>query len=237
MKNSYVPFYPSDWLAGTRGLTAAETGIYITLIAMMYERGEPLAMEHRRLARLCGTSAGNFAKALEALIDHGKIEDTDAGLWNHVVAKVLSRVSEKRTAASASAQARWGEKSNENNHGSDANAVRSQCENDAIQRPKAKDIDIVRFDEFWTVYPHRGGVKRNKKGARQKYEAAVKRGIPEQTIINGAQRAQNDRRVIDGFARDPTTWLNQEGWDDEIDLSRSEQNSDGLDRWKKIANG
>ena len=62
-----MAFFPSDWLAGTRGMTAAETGVYITLIAMMYERAEPLNFDRPKLARLCGIPAGSFRQVLSAL--------------------------------------------------------------------------------------------------------------------------------------------------------------------------
>ena len=87
---------------------------------------------------------------------------------------------------------------------------------DASLRDAANPVVASRFPEFWNVYPHRGGSKRNKSGAEAKYRAAVKAGIPEQAIIDGARRAHSDQRVRDGYARDPTTWLNQKGWDDEI---------------------
>lgn len=83
----WVRFYPSDWLAGTRGLSAAETGIYITLIASMYERGEPIPEDHARLARACGASNSSFKAALEVLVDGRKIVRVDGGLWNHRVGK------------------------------------------------------------------------------------------------------------------------------------------------------
>jgi uncharacterized protein YdaU (DUF1376 family) len=82
---------------------------------------------------------------------------------------------------------------------------------------KASLVRPARFGDFWNAYPHRGGAKRNRKGAEAKYAAAVRRGIAEQDIIEGARRAHGDRRVIDGYARDPTTWLTQEGWRDEIE--------------------
>lgn len=75
---------------------------------------------------------------------------------------------------------------------------------------------ISRFKEFWDAYPHRGGAKRNRKGAEAKYRAAVKRGASEQEIIDGAIRSQRDPAVRAGYARDPSTWLNQSGWEDEI---------------------
>ncbi len=79
----------------------------------------------------------------------------------------------------------------------------------------ASDASAGRFAEFWASYPHRDG-KRGRKLAEAKYRAAVKRGVSEQTIIDGAKRAHADPRVKAGYARDPTTWLNQAGWDDEI---------------------
>ena len=36
-ESPWIKFYPSDWLAGTRGMSATEAGVYINLIAMMYE--------------------------------------------------------------------------------------------------------------------------------------------------------------------------------------------------------
>lgn len=94
-----------------------------------------------------------------------------------------------------------------------------------------------RFEEFWSVYPHRHGVKRNRNGAEQKFRLAVKRGVPEQTIIDGARRYAKDKRVLDGYARDPTTWLNQEGWTDDIEPSSPSAGGydPQLDRWRYIA--
>lgn len=73
-----------------------------------------------------------------------------------------------------------------------------------------------RFDEFWNSYPHRGGVKKNRKGAEAKYQQAVRSGVHEQDIIDGVSRMRSDPVVQRGFARDPATWLNQRGWEDEI---------------------
>ena len=53
----HVPFYPSDWLAGTRGLSDSETGVYITLIARMYEMAGPIERDDDRLSRLCGSKS------------------------------------------------------------------------------------------------------------------------------------------------------------------------------------
>lgn len=141
-ESPFVQFYPSDWLAGTRGLSAAETGIYITLIAMMYEREAPLNMSADRLARLCGATKPAFEKALAALTDQGKIDATDAGLWNGRVEIELKKRAEKRESAKASVSARW-KKTKQNQQNDDTNVIRTPYETDTnqIPEPEKKDSD------------------------------------------------------------------------------------------------
>lgn len=140
----FFQFYPSDWLAGTRGLTAAETGIYITLIAMMYEREAPISMPIDRLARLCGSTVTNLKKAISTLIDEEKIIETDAGFWNTRVECECEKRSAKRESAKTSANKRW-KKSEQNQRREDANAMRTQCVSDANQKPEPdilKDTNV-----------------------------------------------------------------------------------------------
>lgn len=101
-----------------------------------------------------------------------------------------------------------------------------------INKPKTR---VTRFDEFWDAYPHRGGVKRDRKTSLQRYERAVKGGASEQTLIDAAKALHRDRRVIDGYAKDPATWLNKEGWNDGIEADPSQAKDDPLARWKRIA--
>ena len=72
----------------------------------------------------------------------------------------------------------------------------------------------ARFEEFWGAYPHRK-IKKGKKPCGIKYARAVKSGVSEQEIIDGAKRYGCTEEVKSGYARDPLTWLNQAGWDDE----------------------
>jgi SOS-response transcriptional repressor LexA len=71
------------------------------------------------------------------------------------------------------------------------------------------------FQAFWDAYPHRDGVKRARAKVEAKYRAHVKAGVPEQAFLDAVQRLKADKRVKDGFARDPLTWINQRGWEDE----------------------
>lgn len=71
----WFKFYPSDWLSGTRGLTPAETGVYVTLICMLYENDGKLPRNDARLARRCGCTAASFKKILKNLLLEDKISD------------------------------------------------------------------------------------------------------------------------------------------------------------------
>ena len=81
----------------------------------------------------------------------------------------------------------------------------------------APDCDPDLFSEFWDQYPHRNGAKKGKEAARKKWAAAIKARASPQQIIAGALRYANDRQVIQGYAKDPATWLNQKGWEDDVE--------------------
>ncbi|MDX5416059.1 MAG: YdaU family protein [Alphaproteobacteria bacterium] len=137
-KNPFFPFYPSDWLAGTRGLTAAETGVYITLVAMMYEAEGPIDRDMRRLARLCGSTPASFKKIVDGLVKAGKLTVDERGFFNPRVGVEIEKRSEKRASASASATARW-EKEQQKQGQPNADAVKTQCVRNANQKPELKD--------------------------------------------------------------------------------------------------
>lgn len=99
----------------------------------------------------------------------------------------------------------------------------------------------VQFESFWNVYPHRGGAKKGKTPAYKKFVTAVNNAATPIDIIAGAVRYQGDRRVIEGYAKDPATWLNQKGWEDEIEPAttastpRQEHARRQLEAWQRGA--
>lgn len=133
----WVRFYPSDWLAGTRGLSAVETGIYITLVAMMYERGAPLPDDAPRLARLCGASLPRFQTALQGLLEGRKIVRTPEGLWNLRVEKEQEKRSKIQLNSVSAANKRW-EKAQRKQWGPRAVAMPEQSDRNAI--PETRKI-------------------------------------------------------------------------------------------------
>lgn len=130
-------FYPSDWLGGTRGMSATEAGIYITLIANMYDRMEPLPEDYDRLARLCGTTKSALKKTLKILIEDKKIIRIEGGFWNKKVQKEIEFRAEKSNKSSSAAKQRW-EKDQQNQCADDADAMPTQSERNARGMPRAR---------------------------------------------------------------------------------------------------
>ena len=119
----HIPFYPSDWLAGTAALSDAEKGVYITLISRMYEMAGPIERDDDRLYRVCGSkSKASFVTALNYLISEGKIIVTEDGLFNEKASKVIEQTTEKSLKAKAAAQSRWDRKPSKNNDSVDTDA-------------------------------------------------------------------------------------------------------------------
>lgn len=213
----WIRFFPSDWLAGTRGMTAAETGIYITLIATMYERKEPIPEDHKRLARLCGATVSTFRQVIDALTLDDKIQRTESGLWNERVEKEINFRDEKSEVGRQAADARWSKKSNKNKRQNDANAMQAQSERNANQKSEAReDVNTssnVRakseFDLWYEHYPHK--VQR---GAAEKAFPKALKQSSLQNLIDGVQRYIASKPSDRAF-QNPATWLNGKGWLDQ----------------------
>ena len=69
------------------------------------------------------------------------------------------------------------------------------------------------FDLFWSVYPK----KRKKKTAQEIWKRKKLDGIADRLIADVKHRRERDKRWTDGFVPDPTTYLNGERWNDELE--------------------
>jgi len=72
------------------------------------------------------------------------------------------------------------------------------------------------FDHFWRVYPSRGVQANPQKSAREKFAAAVKRGVePELLIRAAANYAEAMRRsgTAGRYIKTAEVWLNKASWE------------------------
>ncbi|MHA6687704.1 DUF1376 domain-containing protein [Mesorhizobium sp. A556] len=121
----FFRFFPSEWTTKTRGWKPAEKGIWIDLLVMMQQRGEPLPEDHRRLARSCGTTEALFKKVLGMLVEERIIVRQSAGLWNGEVQDEVDHRKEKSKKASENSSERWG-KNKQKQKITDADAYRDK---------------------------------------------------------------------------------------------------------------
>lgn len=138
----WFQFYPNDWLSGTRGLSAEETGVYITIIATLYDRAAPIPNDIDRLSRMCGASKRTFVAALAKLVEDEKLVITEQGIWNTRVEEELKKRNEKVEKKTKAAEARWGVKTELNQHRDDADALQMQCETDAMSEVRGQMSEI-----------------------------------------------------------------------------------------------
>ena len=218
----FVPFYTSDFLAGTSGMTASSKGVYITLLCLMYEQEAPLPQSWETLARRCGCTLPAFKRAIESLQDDGKITVSDAGIWSPKCDKHIAQRRERQISARAAAKTRW-EKDKKKQRPVDATASIPQCEPypepEAIKREAKASLvtepakrkrkvhqDTPEFCAFWEAYP-----RQEAKGAARKAFAAASLKADPAIIIAAARRVEDKGQ----YTKHPATWLNKECWLDQ----------------------
>ena len=221
----HIAFYPSDWLAGTRGLSDAEAGVYINLICRMYEMAGPIERDDNRLARVCGCkSKSSFVKSLNYLIEEGKIIQSGQELFNERVQKEIKNTTEKSSKAKSAAQSRWDKKSNKNNDSANANAssehMPDECQSEPESEPYKKNIIKKDFEEGFNQLLEAYPVSASKfNEAQEHYEQAIASGVPHEQIIFSALQVRNTHfaKSIESrkFTLSLNKWLSQRNYEND----------------------
>ena len=234
MSTPWLKFYTSDWRSDPRlrMCSMAARGLWVEVICLMHEAtpyGHLLVSGQcptdTQLAVLVGASPGEIPALLGELEAAGVFSRTKEGV---IYSRKLSRMAKK--AATARNNGRKGgnptlskERRNPpSDNPQDKGGDKPQKPEARVQSKREAKASLGasppnRFQEFWDAYPHRGGAKRKRKDSEARYARHVRAGVSEQEIIDGALRAHGDRTVQSGYARDPVAWLNQRGWEDEIE--------------------
>lgn len=83
------------------------------------------------------------------------------------------------------------------------------------REPKEPEPHNEWFDQFWSIYP----AKKDKPAAKRAFKNALKRTTLE-TILEGAQRYRDDPNREPGFTKNPSTWLNNDAWENGPEVPR-----------------
>jgi uncharacterized protein YdaU (DUF1376 family) len=224
--------YWDAYLADTTHLTTEEHGAYLLLLAAMWRRNGSVPDDDKDNARILGLTVAKWrkvkARLAEFLIVSGgmitqkKLQET----WENTQEKIEKN---RRNGAAGGRAA-----ASNNNNLDQANANETLSPKATIPEPepepdiRKKDTNVSlalvahetkpdRFAEFWDQYPHRNGAKKGKAAAQKAWAKSLRSGVSPDQIIGGAMRYAGDRQVLDGYAQNPATWLNQKGWEDDIE--------------------
>ena len=83
---------------------------------------------------------------------------------------------------------------------------------DSLQKIGQMTHLTTRFEDFWKMYPR----KRKKKTAKEIWRRKKLDKLADTLIKDVETRLRADKQWADGFVPDPTTYLNQERWEDEL---------------------
>jgi len=95
----WFKFYSRDWISGTRGLSDRARGIYVDLLARIYDLGRPLDYDERDLCRFLGyRDRRQLASVLNELVAAGKITIADGKITNGRAMAELAKSDRQREA-------------------------------------------------------------------------------------------------------------------------------------------
>jgi uncharacterized protein YdaU (DUF1376 family) len=192
---THFPFYPSDWLGGVAGMKPAEVGVYINLIAMIYDAGGPIKLDEARLARRMCCPLVTFRSILNALVDDEKLVLNDGFISQQRAEIELKKLGQKSLSASASAFARWQEKPSKTigdsmrTH-SDRNANQNQNHNHKkeIDKSISKEKRKSRLKPDWSL-------------TDQDWQYATSKGLQQKEIEN------EENKFREYYLSSGSTWL------------------------------
>jgi len=103
-------------------------------------------------------------------------------------------------------------------------------EEDHLSEGAIELLAAVSFEDFWAAWPRKVG----KPVARRAWDAAVKKVSGETVLAGAIAYRDNPGRPEQQFIPHPSTWLNREGWADELPAPR-EQKLTAVDAGRRAA--
>ena len=209
-------FYSSDFLTGIIDLSMEERGQYITLLCIQHQKGH-LSQE---TIRFCVGNASvkvmsKFRQDEEGLYYNKRL---DAEIDNRANFVESRRENGKKGGRPRKplglATDNLDEDENENRN-IDVNDNNNLQENVETTSRTRAEILAERFDEFWAAYPSK--VAKGK--ARESWNKIKPSAELHQKIlvaIDAAKQSWKWQQENGRYIPNPTTWLNQGRWDDEL---------------------
>jgi uncharacterized protein YdaU (DUF1376 family) len=189
-------FYPNDWIGGTMGMTFEEKGAYMELLMMQFNRGH---MEGHMIGQVVGQMWDKIKT---------KFTQDNEGKWYNV------RLEEEQIKRKAFTNSRRNNLTGENQH-TKKNAHK-QGHMTSHMEDENVNVNIntinIEFDVFWNLYNKKVG---DKKACIKKWNKL--KDVDRQKIIDTLPKFLSNIKDKQ-FQAHPSTYLNQERWNDEIQV-------------------
>lgn len=219
MANHWFKFYGGEYLSDPKILTlnAAERSCWLTLLcyASLSEKdGIVRYLGEKTLMIQSGVESEEWDKCKGVLekfqtMEMIAIKDGQITIKNWRKRQESMLTGAERTQRYRNRQRHTSDEPvTQNSHKSDA-----RIEENRIDKNRIEEIN-TRFEQFWDAYP-------NKKTKKKAHDIWIKISPPEKLfkeIMSGLERAKGSKQwqKDEGqFIPHPTTWLNQERWNDE----------------------
>ena len=217
----WLAWYPSDYIGDTSHLSLEEHGAYCLLLFHAWMRGGEIPSDPRELRRIWGVSLQKTRKIWAKI--RPLLFEKDGHFYSRKLMNEIGKAIERQKKAETAAYARWNAPSN-----ASSNASRARDPTTTTTEEKERDLNLgqktassangaSRFSEWWAGYPKKVKKRESEKVWRSKHLDDK----ADQLIADVARRRREDRRWLDGFCPDPTTYLRGERWDDEVTRASS----------------
>jgi uncharacterized protein YdaU (DUF1376 family) len=220
----YMPLYVADFLADTAHLSRLESGVYMHLIMIYWQRGKPLPSDDAKLCRIAGVEMDEWVEIRNTIAEFF-IDDGET--WTHrrietELARAVQKIERARDAGRASAERR--------SNGRSTDAERTS--NYKIRLDKEEDYTPSECRPPVDAAPPRAEEPDDTVAAFEAYnEAAGSAGWPKAQTLNPKRRSALKARLKDAgglggwlFAMDRArgspflTGQNDKGWMPDLDF-------------------
>jgi hypothetical protein len=217
----YFKFEPNQWENGNIQMCSREDkGLFMDLCSMYWSRLGDLPFK-LAVQKLC---VGN-ATAFDSLIQEKIFTIVDGMICIDYLNEQLSEFDNTSKINSKNAKDGW-EKRRKDKALSDRNAtaLNPQCQSDAIREEEIREEEIKedkinrsielerQFEDFWNAYDKKVDTKKCK-------EKFFKFAESQRNMIMNTVQSYVLSTPEKKFRKNPLTWLNGEGWKDEIHKS------------------
>lgn len=241
----YYQFNIGDYASSTQHLEPLEDLAYRRMLDLYYQKECPLPNDVQQIARLIRMRS--HCDCIEVVLQEF-FELSDDGYRNKGADKVLKKTYDKSESARRSAKARW-DKKQDKKQDVDANAMRTQCENNAdgmlpnTQYPIPNNKDLVaeqrrkfKFDADRIIPIWNSLGCRKHKGLTQKAEKALKKTYEHYCKNTKEPKELNDwleaylRKGFGGWMSDHHRELGDGKWSADLEFAVR------LDTYDKVKN-